>query len=151
MYAYMKSLLMARLFNRADGGHKSPLALVQSTKPLRRRTRIRIGRSGTTESESRARSPTTDSERNWQLGQHKRQRHPCASLHQSPKPKLASVRQTFSQNKLKQGPPRTPAVHYWKTVYRYQRVSAGQERAGTNVPQQCKAGTLVPARNTSRH
>ena len=43
------------------------------------------------------------------------------------------------------------SVHYWRSGYWYQHVSAGQAGAGTNVPEQYPAGTLVPARNLSRY
>jgi len=41
--------------------------------------------------------------------------------------------------------------HCWRMSYWYQHVSAGPIGAGTNVHVQYKAGTLVPASNTSRH
>jgi len=41
--------------------------------------------------------------------------------------------------------------HCWRMSHWYQHVSAGQNGAGTNVPVQYKAGTLVPASNPSRH
>ena len=39
----------------------------------------------------------------------------------------------------------------WRNAHWYQHVSAGQNGAGTNVHEPYKAGTLVPARNSSRH
>ena len=41
--------------------------------------------------------------------------------------------------------------HCWRMVHWYQHVSAGPTGAGTNVLEPYKAGTLVPARNSSRH
>ena len=43
------------------------------------------------------------------------------------------------------------SCHCWRMSYWYQHVSAGPIGAGTNVHVQYKAGTLVPASNTSRH
>ena len=45
----------------------------------------------------------------------------------------------------------TPLTHCWRMVHWYQHVSADPIGAGTNVHEPYKAGTLVPARNSSRH
>ena len=44
-----------------------------------------------------------------------------------------------------------PSTHCWRMVHWYQHVSAGPIGADTNVHEPYKAGTLVPARNSSRH
>ena len=41
--------------------------------------------------------------------------------------------------------------HYWRKPHWYQYVSAGQQGAGTNVPEPDPVGTLVPARHPNRH
>ena len=41
--------------------------------------------------------------------------------------------------------------HCWRKPHWHQHVNAGQQGAGTNVPEQDPAGTLVPARHPSRH
>ena len=48
-------------------------------------------------------------------------------------------------------PDRWHSPHCWRKQHWYQHVSAGQQGAGTNVHEQDPAGTLVPARNISRH